>query len=133
MPVTDTFAIELPEILPNKALDTTATLAGPPLNFPAIRRAISVESDAASAIARESEGDLRRAINLLQITATSNPSVTEDDVYNHSETTLNRTTREIVSLTIDGSYQDARKMMRSLVAVDGYDPQEVLLAIKLDL
>ena len=94
---------------------------------------VSLEPDAASAIARESEGDLRRAINLLQITATSNTTVTEDDVYAHSETTLNRTTREIVSLTIDGSYQDARKMMRSLVAVDGYDPHDVLLAMKRDL
>jgi replication factor C small subunit len=94
---------------------------------------VTLEPDAGPAIAREAEGDLRRAINLLQITATNNSNVTEDDVYTYSETTLNRTTREIVSLTIDGSYQDARKMMRSLVAVDGYDPQEVLLAIKRDL
>ena len=97
------------------------------------KESVSLEPDAALAIARESEGDLRRAINLLQITATSASKVTEDDVYAHSETALSRTTREIVSLTIDGSYQDARKLMRSLVAVDGYDPQEVLLAIKRDL
>lgn len=97
------------------------------------RENVSLEPDAALAIARESEGDLRRAINLLQITATSSSKITEDDVYTHSETTLNRITREIVSLTIHGSYQDARKMMRNLVAVDGYDPQEVLLAIERDL
>jgi replication factor C small subunit len=54
-------------------------------------------------------------------------------VYAHSETTLNSTAREIVSLTIDGSYQDARKMMRNLIAIDGYEPQEVLLAIQRDL
>jgi len=30
-----TFAEALPEILPNKALDNTATFAGPPLNLPA--------------------------------------------------------------------------------------------------
>ncbi|TFG99699.1 MAG: AAA family ATPase, partial [Candidatus Thorarchaeota archaeon] len=73
---------------------------------------VTLEPDAGPAIARESEGDLRRAINLLQIIATNDSNVTEDDVYTYSETTLNRTTREIVSLTIDGSYQDARKMMR---------------------
>jgi len=97
------------------------------------KESITLEPDAAWAIARESEGDLRRAINLLQIAATSNPAVTEDDVYTHSETTLNRTAREIVTLTIDGSYQDARKIMRNLIAIDGYDPQEVLLAIERDL
>jgi replication factor C small subunit len=94
---------------------------------------VTLNPDAAIAIARESGGDLRSAINLLQVCATSSPTVTEDTVYAHSETPLNRTSREIVSLAIDGSYQDARKMMRGLVAVDGYDPQEVLLAMKRDL
>ncbi len=94
---------------------------------------VSIDLDAASAIARGSEGDLRRAINLLQIAAAANTTITEDIVYAHSETPLNRSSREIVSLTIDGSYQDARKIMRGLVAVDGYEPQEVLLAIERDL
>lgn len=94
---------------------------------------VSIDNDAASAIARESGGDLRRAINLLQITATANTTVTEDSVYAHSETPLNRNAREIVSLTIDGSYPDARKMMRALLAIDGYEPQEILLAIERDL
>ncbi|TFG28626.1 AAA family ATPase [Candidatus Thorarchaeota archaeon] len=94
---------------------------------------VSLNNEASMAIARESEGDLRRAINLLQIAATSGSTITEDIVYIHSETTLNRTAREIVSLSIDGSYSDARKMIRGLVAIDGYDPQEVLLAIKRDL
>ncbi len=94
---------------------------------------VSIDLDAASAIARGSEGNLRRAINLLQITAAANNTITEDIVYAHSETPLNRSSREIVSLTIDGSFQDARKIMRSLVAVDGYEPQEVLLAIERDL
>ena len=94
---------------------------------------VSIDDDAASAIARESEGDLRRAINLLQITATAKSTVTEDSVYEHSETRIHRSAREIVSLTIDGSYSDARKMVRSLIAINGYDPQEVLLAIERDL
>lgn len=94
---------------------------------------VSIDLDAASAIARGSEGDLRRAINLLQITAAANTTITEDIVYAHSETPLNRSSREIVSLSIDGSFQEARKIMRSLVAIDGYEPQEVLLAIERDL
>jgi len=94
---------------------------------------VTLDLDAATAIAHESDGDLRRAINLLQIAATSSSTITEDTVYAHSETTLNHTSREIVSMAIDGSYQDARKMMRGLVAVDGYAPQEVLLAMKRDI
>jgi replication factor C small subunit len=94
---------------------------------------VTLNEEAAIAIARESEGDLRRAINLLQVTAATTDTVTEDDVYTHSETTLDRTSREIVSLALDGSYPDARKLIRGLIAIDGYDPQEVLLAIKRDL
>ncbi|MBE0526873.1 MAG: AAA family ATPase [Candidatus Thorarchaeota archaeon] len=100
------------------------------ISYIAKKENVSIESDAAVAIARESEGDLRRAINLLQITSTHSPIITEDIVYAHSETTLNSTSREIVALTIAGSYQEARKLMRGLIAIDGYDPQEVLLAIK---
>jgi len=103
------------------------------LNHIAKQENVTLESDAALAIARESEGNLRRAINLLQIAATSSSTITEDTVYEYSETTLNRTSREIVSMAIDGSYQDARKLMRGLVAVDGYDAQEVLLAMKRDI
>lgn len=94
---------------------------------------VTIETDAARAIAQESGGDLRRAINLLQITSTRSTTITEDIVYAHSEMTLNSTAREIVSMTIDGSYPEARKMMRSLIAIDGYEPQEVLLAIERDL
>ena len=79
---------------------------------------VSIDDDAASAIARESEGDLRRAINLLQITATAKSTVTEYSVYEHSENRIHRSAREIV---------------RSLIAINGYDPQEVLLAIERDL
>jgi replication factor C small subunit len=103
------------------------------LNYIAKEEGLTLEPEAAQAIAHESDGDMRRAINLLQICATSSSTITEDDVYAHSETTLNSTSREIVSQAIDGSYSDARKMMRGLIAIDGYDPQEVLLAMKRDL
>jgi len=103
------------------------------LNYIAKHEGVKLQPDAAKAIARESEGDMRRAINLLQICATSSSTITEDTVYSHSETTLNSTSKEIVSLAIDGLYSDARKMMRGLLAIDGYDPQEVLLAMKRDL
>ena len=103
------------------------------LDHIAKQESVILQPDAARAIARASEGDMRRAINLLQVCATSSSTITEDTVYSYSETTLSQTSREIVSLAIDGSYADARKMMRGLLAIDGYDPQEVLLAIKRDL
>ncbi|MFW9926726.1 MAG: AAA family ATPase, partial [Candidatus Thorarchaeota archaeon] len=49
---------------------------------------VTIDDSAVGAIARESRGDLRSAINLLQIAATSNKPVTEDLVYEYSETQL---------------------------------------------
>lgn len=94
---------------------------------------VDIDDAAIAAIARESKGDLRRAINLLQITYTASPSVTEDVVYEYSETQLVSRVREIVSLSLDGQYEAARKDIRNLMAVEGYSPQEVCLEIERDL
>lgn len=97
------------------------------------REGIILNDDAASAIAREASGDLRRAINLLQISAIASSQVTEDIVYAHSVSYLSGSIKEIVSLAIDGSYEEARKKVRSLVAIDGYAPEEVILEMERDL
>jgi len=44
VPVPTTFATALPDIVPKKALDTTAILAGPPLNPPAKANEISLKN-----------------------------------------------------------------------------------------
>lgn len=41
--MTETFATALPEIMPNSALATTPTLAGPPIRRPAISSASSMK------------------------------------------------------------------------------------------
>ncbi|MGY5862996.1 MAG: AAA family ATPase [Candidatus Thorarchaeota archaeon] len=94
---------------------------------------VTIDDAAITAIARESKGDLRRAINLLQIAYTASASVTEDVVYEFSETQLVSRVREIVTLALDGQYEAARKNIRNLMAVEGYSPQEVCLEIERDL
>jgi replication factor C small subunit len=117
------------------------------LNFPALnenlisdfivriaaKESVKIDADAAMAIAHECSGNLRRAINLLQITATASDNINEDIVYAYSETSLSKNVRELVSLAIEGSFEPARKKMRNLLALDGYSPQEVLLEIERDL
>ena len=94
---------------------------------------VNIDDQAVAAIARESSGDLRRAINLLQIASIASDSVTEDVVYEYSETQLMARARNIVTLALDGQYEPARKEMRNLIAIDGYSPQEVCLEIERDL
>lgn len=94
---------------------------------------VSIDSPALAAIARESDGDLRRAINLLQVASTVSNVVTEDIVYGHSETYLTAQTRNIVTLALDGQYEPARKEIRNLMAIDGYSPKEICLEIERDV
>ena len=99
----------------------------------AVKEHVTIDAPAVTTIARESEGDLRRAINLLQITSTASNIVTEDIVYEYSETQLTARARNVVTLALDGQYEHARKEIRNLVAIDGYSPQEVCLEIERDL
>ena len=94
---------------------------------------VRIDDTAIAAIARETEGNLRRAINLLQIASVASSSVTEDVVYEYAETQLTGRTRNIVTMALDGQYEPARKEIRNLVAIAGYDPQEICLEIQRDL
>lgn len=97
------------------------------------KEGVKIDSSAAQAIARECSGDLRRALNLLQIAATASDTISEDVVYAHSQTHLVASVRDIVSMAIEGSFEPARKKIRNLLALDGYSPQEILLEIERDL
>lgn len=94
---------------------------------------VTIDDAALAAIVRESGGDLRRAINLLQIVATASETVTEDVVYEFSETQLITRVRNVVTMSLSGEYEGARKELRNLLAVDGYSPQEVCLEIERDI
>ena len=99
----------------------------------AAKEGVELEEKAITAIAKESSGDLRRAINLLQVSSAASGAVTEDSVYKHSETHLTASTRAVVSNAIKGNYSLARKDLRNLLTLDGYPPQDVCQEIGRDL
>ena len=94
---------------------------------------ITADSSAVAAIARESEGDMRRAINLLQITSTNSTTITEDDVYACSETFISQRVRHIISVALEGQFVRARTALRKLLTEEGYSPKEITLEMNRDL
>jgi replication factor C small subunit len=132
---------------------TTPTLAGwspavisrsLSLNFPSVAKAeavpfltdiakkegVDIDSAALETVARESGGDLRFAVNLLQIAAADGRPVTESKVRQSSETDFTKGVRKMVNLAISGSFIDSRKILRSLLGVQNHSPREVCLAIQ---
>ncbi len=94
---------------------------------------VKIDEDAIAAIARESSGDLRRAINILQVAATGSVTVTEDGVYECSETQLVTEVRRLVTLAFDGQFTKARKILRNLIAIEGHTPEGICLEIERDI
>jgi replication factor C small subunit len=97
------------------------------------KEGVSADEAAVTAIARESEGDMRRAINILQIAATSSTNISEDDVYACSETFLSQRVRHIISVAMSGQFVRARNGLRKLLTEEGFSPQDVTLEMSRDL
>ena len=94
---------------------------------------LDINEPVITAIATQSNGDMRRATNLLQIAASNGSAITEDEVFEVSETVLQFNVREMNSLAISGDFADARKTARNLLALDGYSPTDVLDELQRDL
>jgi replication factor C small subunit len=103
------------------------------VNMISTSEGIEITPEGLVAIARESNGDLRRAANLLQVAASLNEQVTEDSVYECSETLIAREVRKMVSYALKGSFVRSREKLRALLALEGYSPKEVILEIERDL
>ncbi len=99
----------------------------------ATREHIRVDDAAFTAIAKESSGDMRRALNLLQVSAAGVAKVTEDIVYECSESRIVSAVRRMVSLAAKGSFAESRDLMKELLAVEGYTADEVCLQIQRDV
>ncbi len=97
------------------------------------KEGVSIEDTALHAITREAGGDARNAINLLQITAAGTKTITEDDVYECSESTFTTKVRDAVSLALAGSFAQSRDKMKKLLALDGYNAREIIQEIQRDL
>ena len=103
------------------------------VNRIATEEGIEITPEGLAAIARESKGDLRRAANLLQVSAALNDQVTEDIVYEHSETQISREVRKMLSYALKGSFVRSREKLRALLALEDYSPKDVILEIEHDL
>ncbi len=89
----------------------------------------SVKDEAYDAILRLSQGDLRRAVNILQITATLSDIVDADAVYESSQTPLPRDVEEMLSLAARGHFPQAREKLYQLFTERGASGEDLVRAI----
>lgn len=87
---------------------------------------LTLDPKAVEAIIRVSEGDLRRAINLLQAAAAVRKHVTEKTVYEVASLAHPEEVREMVELALRGDFEGARKKLYELLIERGLSGEDVL-------
>jgi len=87
---------------------------------------VEYTKDGLDAIVYVSEGDLRRAINLLQSVATFG-GVNEDNVYSIAARARPEDIKNVLNLALNGKFLDARNLIDRLILVHGMSGEDILL------
>jgi replication factor C small subunit len=88
-----------------------------------------VTAEAMETILAASAGDMRRAINLLQLTATHADTVTAETVKEYATVPLRREVEGMLGAALSGSFLDARDRLYRLFSERGASGEEILRAI----
>ncbi len=88
-----------------------------------------LSAEAAEAIVAASAGDMRRAINLLQLTATYADEITIETVREHATIPLRRDVESMISLALSGDFFAARDRLYALFTDRGAAGEEILRAL----
>lgn len=80
-------------------------------------------------IAELSEGDLRKAINILQATATNTDKITEQAVYDVAAVAQPVEIKKMVKAAINGGFFEARKILNNLLLRHGIAGEDIIKQI----
>ncbi|MEM2889726.1 MAG: replication factor C small subunit [Candidatus Hadarchaeum sp.] len=87
---------------------------------------LTIAPEAVQAIAYLSEGDLRKAINILQAAAALSKKVTEKTVYEVSAAAKPEEVRQMLELALSGKFEEARTKLQELLIDRGLAGEDVI-------
>ncbi|MFC2174686.1 replication factor C small subunit [archaeon] len=99
------------------------------LEHVAKKEKLDVDDKAYVALEYVAEGDLRRAINILQVASTLSKKVTADSVYKVSARARPEEVREMIELALKGEFMGARKALDALLYDYALSAEDVLLQV----
>ena len=88
-----------------------------------------VSADALGALVATAQGDMRRAVNLLQLTATHSDTVTVDTIRSYATTPLRTEVEAMLGAAFSGDFPGARSRLYALFTERGTSGDEILHAI----
>ncbi|RLJ01256.1 MAG: replication factor C small subunit [Candidatus Aenigmatarchaeota archaeon] len=90
---------------------------------------LDITDDAIEAIIDIAQGDLRRVVNLLQSTAAMGKKITKDLVYEATAQARPEDIREMVQLSLNGKFEEARKKLYLLLVEKGVAGEDIIKGI----
>ncbi len=94
---------------------------------------LTVSEDAKEVLYEGSEGDCRRAINLLQSTASISPSITEDLVSTVISNTKPKDIKVVLDYALSGDFQKSREKLLDVMLKESISGQDVVKAIQKEI
>jgi replication factor C small subunit len=90
---------------------------------------LKVEKNTFETIVYFAEGDLRRAINILQAASSIEDKITEEDVYDIVSKAKPKEVREIIDKALDGDFLGARDLLREVMILQGTSGEDMITQI----
>lgn len=75
------------------------------------------------------EGDMRRAVNILQASSSLEKEITEDSVHEVVSKAKPRDVRKIINKALDGDFMAARDLLREVMVVQGTSGEDMITQI----
>lgn len=90
---------------------------------------LDADEDAYKAIIYLSEGDMRKAINVLQTASVLKGKITEQTIYEATSRADPLAVKKMIVVAIDGNFREARKMLMSLMLEQGLAGEDIIKEI----
>ncbi|NIM44719.1 MAG: hypothetical protein GTO54_03680, partial [Nitrososphaeria archaeon] len=85
------------------------------VHFIAKSEGLTLTDDAMKMLVSSAEGDLRRAINMLQSSASINKSIDPDILSKATSVVTPKRVRSLIEIALKGEFIEARKLLRELI------------------
>jgi len=99
------------------------------LNSIAKKEKIKIDKDALKAISELSEGDMRKAINILQAAATNTKNINKKIIYDVTAQAEPKEVKKMMELALNKKFLDAREVLKELLLKRGIAGQDIIKQI----
>lgn len=103
------------------------------LEYIADQEGLEYEPQALDTVVYFAEGDLRKAINILQSAASLGEKITESSIYEVVSRARPKDVRKMIMTILDGKFMEARDMLREIMVLQGISGEDMVTQIYQEL